>query len=187
MGSKSIYGVKAYNKLIKATRMLIRLMLGRFLLSCIPLFYPYPLSMPSKAVCGKIKYCMDTNTAVEKEHPPRIYMAFVKGFNTLANNAYLLILPILLDILFWVGPKFSIKDTLTVFFNTYLTYFEKGFQQQMTQPGVAEQLEQLKMLQPAFKEIADSFNLFGFLTTTPIGVPSLLGFANITENPFGCL
>ena len=137
--------------------------------------------MPSKAVCGKIKYCMDTKIAVENEKPPRIYQAIVKGFNTIANHAYLLILPFLLDIFLWLGPKLSISDTL----NSFISLMEKSFQQQIAQPGMEQQLSQFQLVQPAMEQFANSFNLFGFLTTTPIGVPSLLAFPGVLDTPFG--
>jgi hypothetical protein len=139
--------------------------------------------MPSRAGCGKIKYCMDTKIDLENEKPPRIDQAIVKGFNTIANHAYLLILPFLLDIFLWLGPRLSISQTL----NTFFSLMEQSIKMQLNQPGMADQFSQFQLVQPALKQFADSFNLFGFLTTTPIGVPSLLSFTDVLENPFGLL
>ncbi|MBI9048527.1 MAG: hypothetical protein JEZ00_03850 [Anaerolineaceae bacterium] len=126
---------------------------------------------------------MDTKIAVENERPPSIFQALVKGFNTIANHAYLLILPFLLDIFLWIGPNLSTSKTL----NTFINLMEKSIQQQITQPGMTEQLSQFETIHPLLVEFANTFNLFGFLTTTPIGVPSLLSFQSVPENPFGMI
>jgi hypothetical protein len=143
--------------------------------------------MPSNAVCGKIKYCMDTNNIIEKEYPPRIHTAFVKGFNTIANHAYLLLLPFLLDIFFWLGPNFSVSNTLTRIFNASFSQIEVEFQNQLPQSGIPEAAQMFESYRTAYLEFAGSFNLFSFISTGPIGVPSLLSFGIIKDNPLGLI
>jgi len=110
--------------------------------------------------------------------PPRMTQSILKGFNTVANHAYLMIFPFLLDLFLWMGPAISTKQTL----NTFMQFLEKGMQEQIQQPEV---MAQFQTLQPSLNEFIASFNLFGFLNTMPIGIPSLIAFQPIAENPMG--
>ena len=39
--------------------------------------------------------------------PPRIFKSILAGFNTVANHIYLIILPVLIDMVLWLGPKLT--------------------------------------------------------------------------------
>lgn len=44
--------------------------------------------------------------------PPRLIASFASGFNTVANNIHLLLLPLALDLLLWFGPHLRLKNLL---------------------------------------------------------------------------
>ena len=102
----------------------------------------------------------------------------MKGFNAVANHAYLIIFPLLLDLFIWFGPIMTTTHSL----NSFMKLFQQGMQEQLQQPEV---IAQFKSIQPTLNEFIASFNLFGFLNTMPIGIPSLMAFQNITETPLG--
>ncbi len=104
--------------------------------------------------------------------------SLIKGFNTVANHAYLIIFPLLLDLFIWFGPILTTTHSL----NSFMKLFQQGMQEQLQQPEV---IAQFKSIQPALDEFIASFNLFGFLNTMPIGIPSLMAFQNITATPLG--
>ena len=127
---------------------------------------------------GKIKYCMDTKNTPITQQPPKMVQALLKGFNTVANHAYLILFPFLLDVFIWLGPNLSTNKTLGMF----MEFLKKSMTESLQQPAV---VEQFKAIEPEITNFISSFDLFGFLNTQPIGVPSLIAFQNILQTPFG--
>lgn len=121
---------------------------------------------------------MEIKKAPQTIMPPRMTQSLIKGFNAVANHAYLIIFPLLLDLFIWFGPVMTGTHSLS----TFMKLFEQGMQEQLQQPEV---IAQFKSIQPALNELIGSFNLFGFLNTMPIGIPSLMAFQNVTETPLG--
>ncbi len=127
--------------------------------------------------CGKIKPCMESNQQSLTGTPPRLINALVAGFNTVANNIYLIIIPVLLDLFFWVGPRLQIKDLLGPVVNESFSYLLKINAQDMSQ--------RIDLVREIWNTFLERFNLFSFLSTFPIGVPSLLSAEGSVDTPFG--
>ena len=121
---------------------------------------------------------MEIKSTPITQQPPKMAQALLKGFNTIANHAYLLLFPIALDLFIWLGPNLSTNQTLTTFMN----FLQKSMSESLQQPAV---VEQFKAIQPEINKFIASFDLFGFLNTQPIGIPSLMAFQNIIQTPLG--
>ena len=44
--------------------------------------------------------------------PPGLVATLAKGFDTIANNIAIIILPVMLDLFLWLGPKLRLKTLL---------------------------------------------------------------------------
>jgi hypothetical protein len=109
--------------------------------------------------------------------PPRLIASIVAGFNTVAAHAYLVLFPLILDLLIWLGPHLRIK--------TVLQPFATGFIKYLTNSGMMESKDVLKTVQDFVQSILDQFNLLGGLRTWPVGVPSLLANSGTMQTPVG--
>lgn len=107
---------------------------------------------------------------------PGIILAFRSGFNTVANNISLIILPVIIDLLIWFGPHFSLEKYLDPFVN-----------QLTALPGLEtpELYTAMQDLIPQLMEVIKEFNLSVVLRTYPVGVPSLSALISPTSNPVG--
>jgi len=96
--------------------------------------------------------------------PPRLIGSLLAGFEAVANNITVIILPVLLDLFLWMGPHLRLKS----FFQPLIA--ELPSMQLPVLPGtpgnaaIAEQ----------WAAFTEGFNLFVLLRTFPVGTPSLL-------------
>jgi len=105
---------------------------------------------------------------------PKILTAFSSGFNTASNHIYLIILPIILDLILWFGPRLSIGNIFSPYIDSFFNLAN------------SESPELYNLLQDnysSFITALDSFNLLSMLRTYPVGVTSLLSPLNLTSNP----
>ena len=56
--------------------------------------------------------CMTTPPTPALPGPPNLLKSIRAGFDAVANHATLLVIPVLLDLLFWLGPHIQIKRLL---------------------------------------------------------------------------
>ncbi len=107
---------------------------------------------------------------------PRVIKALGEGANLTANKAYLMLLPIILDLLLLFGPKLRISE-----------YFQPAFDTAYIQIGGSVSTSMAVQMEPTFElmqEFLDSVNLLGFIQTFPIGV-SLINSAGSDVSPLG--
>lgn len=107
--------------------------------------------------------------------PPKFLAALASGFNTVANKAYLLILPIGLDLLLWFGPRFSLKTLLLPAINDLYGAPVAGMQEGAMLATVRQMMD--------FS--LNRFNLLSLLSAVPVGVPSLMAGLLPLRNPLG--
>lgn len=107
---------------------------------------------------------------------PKIIQALTAGFNTIARNPSLILLPILLDLFLWFGPSWRVS----IFIQPFLDNINEL-------PGLAtEDLELLLETYQAFwQNLTTNFDLALSLRTLPIGVPSLMVSKPSFLNPLG--
>ncbi len=118
---------------------------------------------------------MDINEGT-KTNQPRILPAFISGFNTTASHIHLIILPVIIDLLIWFGPHFSLEK----FFMPILDSLRElpGLQAEEFTATVQTTLSQLT-------ELIKQFNLSVILRTYPVGIPSLAALISPLQNPIG--
>lgn len=109
--------------------------------------------------------------------PPKLIQAFATGFNTVANHAYLLILPIGIDLLMWFGPRLRLQGLLSPFIDNTTRYLSG-----IDSYDMASRLDAVSQI---WGEFLERFNMISFLRTYPIGVPSLIASQSPVETPFG--
>lgn len=165
--------------MILAAIMLSRFILGK--LVRVRIFQFYPIGKISgnyrNRAYGKIKGCMPSVLNDTKYDPPRMIPSLVEGFNAVANNVYLIVFPIVLDLLFWMGPRLRVKK----FFLPILLDAAE-----LSSAAYGEQaVDFLEITREIWTSILEQFNLLFSLRTFPIGIPSLLVSYMADINPIG--
>jgi len=113
-----------------------------------------------------------TNTTIS---PPRLFATLMLGLNIVAANIKLILLPLLLDLLIWLGPHLSVKGLLQ-------TSINKLFSQLPTDvPNLATTIASVK----TFWGGVGDLNLFSALRSIPVGLPSLMSWNLSAKSPLG--
>lgn len=112
------------------------------------------------------------------EGPPRLIPSLGAGFNAVANNVSLIILPIVVDVMLWFGPHLRIKNLLLP--GIHALNAQAFDMQAQVSP---EMLDMVRQGQDIWDTILGHFNLLSVLRTLPVGVPSLLAFRGVITNP----
>lgn len=94
----------------------------------------------------------------------------VNGFNTVANNLGVILLPALLDFFLWLGPQLKAKALVTPV---------------MELAGQMPDSAQTQAMVAALTEFANGFNLFAVLRTYPFGISSLMTANLSLQTPLG--
>jgi hypothetical protein len=122
---------------------------------------------------------MENNKNQSSITAPRLIPTFVLGFNSIANHIYLILFPLALDILLWLGPLIRIK-------NLVQPVIERTIQD-MSSVYPSETIQMMQASKDVILQFFERFNILFALRTFPIGVPSLiLGIAPL-DNPLGHL
>ncbi|MCX6053316.1 MAG: hypothetical protein NTZ74_00075 [Chloroflexi bacterium] len=109
--------------------------------------------------------------------PPRILPTLLKGFNTIANHAYLILFPIGVDLLLWLGPKLRLKNLIQPFVNQ--------FSSDMVKISPPELLDSVKASQTIWEQLLTQFNLATSVRTFPVGIPSIMARQSPIDSPLG--
>ncbi|HJW89683.1 MAG TPA: hypothetical protein VJ436_03475 [Anaerolineales bacterium] len=107
---------------------------------------------------------------------PNLIVALRSGFDTITTHISLILFPVALDLLLWLGPQLR----LTRLVNSFLG-------QLASLPGLQEQGmgEFLKTSTDLWKQLATQLNLLVALRSYPVGIPSLMVSRLPNETPFG--
>jgi hypothetical protein len=103
------------------------------------------------------------------------------GFYTVSSHVWLILLPLLLDVLLWLGPRLSVGTLIKPF-------FELAFNQMRTTLTSSSDLQRFTAYQSTFSEVVERFNLLsllGRLQTFPVGISSLLAQTMPVKTPLG--
>jgi ABC-type proline/glycine betaine transport system permease subunit len=101
--------------------------------------------------------------------------AIKAGMDVISTHLSVLLLPLALDAVLWFGPRLSVKNLLTKFFDQVV-----AFNLQNNIP-----ITELAQNRDDFIENLSHFNLFSLLRTFPVGVTSLISGSLTIENPLG--
>ena len=113
--------------------------------------------------------------------PPGVMRSLRAGFDAVSSHVWLILLPLLLDVLLWLGPRLSVGGLLDPFFRMV-------FNQARTTLTSSSDLQRFTTYQSAFIEVLERFNLLsllGRLQTFPVGISSLLAQTMPMETPLG--
>lgn len=107
---------------------------------------------------------MDSTQRQTPDGPIGVVAAFVTGFDRVASRPLLILPPLALDLVLWLGPRVSIQPLI------------EGLLAQLTVPAAAEETlqEQVLLLREGLQVLAGRFNLLTALSSLPAGVPSLM-------------
>jgi len=108
--------------------------------------------------------------------PPNLINALITGFDTITNHLELIIIPVVLDLFLWLGPRLRLEGLI------------KGVVSQMNElSGLAQAQagEPLLLGQELWNTFAERLNFFAVLRSYPVGVPSLMASNLPTDGPLG--
>ncbi len=108
--------------------------------------------------------------------PPHLISSFAAGFDAIANHVTLILLPILVDIFLWLGPRLQVKQFM-------LSLLKQT--QSAKLPLPAENMPDPATVQQMYSDFFTRFNLFAGLRTFPVGSASLMGGSMPTVSPLG--
>jgi hypothetical protein len=103
------------------------------------------------------------------------------GFDVVASHVILILLPLVVDVFLWLGPRLSVEKLLGPMYK--VAFEQAGF-------GLAspEDASRLTQMQAFFNEILQHFNLASLVTrlqTFPIGISSLMAKVMPIDSPLG--
>jgi len=106
--------------------------------------------------------------------PPGLVASLAAGFEITANHIAIILMPILLDLFLWLGPRLRLK-----------TLLQPVLDQLANSPVPASAaLPDPATLQLIWSDFLTRFNLFGLLRTFPLGVSSLMSAGVNDKLPF---
>ncbi len=111
-----------------------------------------------------------------QELRPKIIPSLRAGFDAVANHIWLILLPVLVDLLIWLGPHLTIQKLL------------EPLLLQMSQMPVMDNsamTESINAAQAIWATISEHFNLAMSLRSIPVGTPSLMANWLPLATPFG--
>lgn len=114
---------------------------------------------------------MKSTTVKEPAPPIGVIDSFGKGFETVTTHLALVSIPLLLDLFLWLGPRLSVASL----FNNFGA---------LLSTGEDVPAESARVIQMSFNSLAESLNLFSFLSTSPLGVPSMM-VSKVGISPLG--
>lgn len=108
--------------------------------------------------------------------PPSLIKALLAGFDSVTNHIGLIIFPLLLDLLLWLGPHLRLKTLITNLANELFAM-----------PGLdaPETAEMIRLASEFWALMAERMNILFFLRSFPVGVPSLMVSRQPIATPSG--
>lgn len=122
---------------------------------------------------------MGNNEIPETTPLPGIINVLKEGCNLVADKAYLMLAPILLDLFLLFGPKLRISE----YFRPVLDMMYRQMTAS-TSAAAASAARQLELIFELMEQAIASVNLFGFLRTIPIGI-SVIFSSGADATPLG--
>jgi hypothetical protein len=109
--------------------------------------------------------------------PHGVIASLAGGFETVNARLELILLPLALDLFLWLGPRLSILPLVERLSQTVVSELGAG--------ASADQQAVLEMFSQRMREYGQTFNLFSFISTAPLGLPSLFAGRGSSVAPMG--
>lgn len=132
------------------------------------------------SVCGKIDCVNQARVTKEERRGPLGTVACITtGFEIVARHPELIVLPLLLDLFLWLGPRLSIAPLL----RNILAFLRQMMLADSTLTG---SVEAYAIIEETFRLLSEGFNLFSALSSTPLlSVPTLMPVRMSAVRPLG--
>ncbi|MGD8760032.1 MAG: hypothetical protein PVJ07_07245 [Anaerolineales bacterium] len=123
-----------------------------------------------------VKYYFVTDSVAKPSPKPiGVFEALARGFDRIAARPILILPPLVLDLIFWLGPHLRVTSLV-----------DKAVKALVLPAGGEPALvEQLSALQQALTEVGQRLNLLVTLSNVPVGVPSLMAARLPVLSPLG--
>jgi hypothetical protein len=125
---------------------------------------------------GKMECLMDKIESQVLPAPPNLFASLRAGFDAIANQVGVILIPIAIDLLLWIGPHLQVKTLLNGYFNSLLS---------SSALDAIQSQDMVTTLVDAVRSVAAQFNLLSFLRTIPVGIPSLMASSQPLQIPNG--
>ncbi len=107
--------------------------------------------------------------------PPSLMAALMSGFDSIASHIFLILFPLIIDLLLWLGPHLDVAQ-LTNALSGLISTVPASDPTQVQ--AVHDTMEMLK-------QMGERLNLFALLRSYPVGVPSLMASRLPVDAPGG--
>lgn len=124
---------------------------------------------------------MDVQKLESLPPPPGVIGALRAGFDVVASHVVLILMPLLIDILLWLGPRLSVAEILG-------PAYRAAFEQARFSLASTEDASRLVQMQSLFNETLEHFNLVSLITRLqmfPVGISSLMAKVMPVQSPLG--
>ncbi len=118
---------------------------------------------------------METPRVETLPPPPNVIGALKAGFDTISTHLTAILLPLVLDLLLWLGPHLSVEKV----FLPVLTDFQSLAKDTSFPAADIEKAVEI------YKQAFERFNLLSIVRTFPIGISSLISGLSPTGTPLG--
>lgn len=113
---------------------------------------------------------------INTEKRPKLIPSITAGFEIVARHLWLIILPLVLDLVLWFGPHIRVKNLLMPVIENYKIPVEL---QNTDLTGMFTATKDI------YFQLLDRFNLIAGVRTLPVGIPSLIAGTAPLTNPIG--
>lgn len=124
---------------------------------------------------------MDVQRLETLPPPPGVINSLKTGFDVVSNHVLLILMPLVLDVFLWLGPRLSVGELVGPLYQAF-------FEQARISLASANDVKRLAAFQDLFNELLQRFNLFSLITrlqTFPVGVSSLAAKVMPENSPLG--
>jgi hypothetical protein len=122
---------------------------------------------------------MERNEPIKIIAPPRAIDSIITGVNHIEKKPYLILLPVILDLFFWLGPNFSMKTLVENLINRL------SLNALLVSETAALDTQPLIDLFRQISSFGATYNVLSLVSTFPLGIPAILKNADTLQNPFG--
>lgn len=115
----------------------------------------------------------------EERRPLGTLACITTGFEVVARNPQLIVMPLLLDLFLWLGPRLSIAPVV----ERVRTFSQQWM---VADASIPQAAEGYTLMRQGLDKISEGFNLFSMLQPAPLlGVPVLSPLRMTAETPLG--
>jgi hypothetical protein len=120
---------------------------------------------------------MDASRTEKISPPPGVIGSLRAGFDTVATHITAILLPVILDVWLWLGPRLGVKEFFQSLETFWMPYWRMSPSQEQFQANVEIYRDFLSLL--------GAYNLAALLRTFPVGIPSLMTRVQPMDTPLG--